>query len=245
MTKCIASKSAAAVASRLSGPYTTKRAAVAGMGRFAAKHGLKLDQFELKEIDGAHHYFQIETAIAVPPLKLVEARVEPELGVSHSAALVKTLGTSAPSAFDKIETGPTSPAAKRTPEDCKNAIGAALSKIVDGIPACLKISQDDRKTAWDKNPPRIGTAQVLNISAVKPARTAAHASVATAKAASAPKVKGALNKSEIAHNMLIAEGGTTRKELSAATGWPSVNVKFLAKRAKMKLVEDGDNVRLV
>jgi len=52
---------------------------------------------------------------------------------------------------------------------------------------------------------------------------------------SGPKPK---NKSEIVHKMLISPTGATRKEMSAATGWPSVNLTVAAARAGMTLVED-------
>lgn len=48
------------------------------------------------------------------------------------------------------------------------------------------------------------------------------------------------SKSAIVHRMLISATGATRRELSEASGWPSVNLKTAARRAEMKLVEDNE-----
>jgi hypothetical protein len=76
-----------------------------------------------------------------------------------------------------------------------------------------------------------------------PAAPAPAPAAAPAKAAKA-KGKGT-SKTDIAHEMLVSEKGATKKELSEATGWPHVNLKFLAKRANMKLKRGGERFRLV
>jgi hypothetical protein len=63
-------------------------------------------------------------------------------------------------------------------------------------------------------------------------------------AAAAPAAKKKENKSDVVQRMLTTGNGATREELSKATGWPHVNLKMAAIRAKMKLVETDGRFRL-
>lgn len=82
--------------------------------------------------------------------------------------------------------------------------------------------------------------------AAKPARS-------SARQAAQPKATKAAGKSkmDIIQDMLTQEGGTTRKELSDATGFPSVNLTKATERAiktlgkPMKLVDKDGRVSLV
>lgn len=53
------------------------------------------------------------------------------------------------------------------------------------------------------------------------------------------------NKLDLVQRMLTSKTGATRESLSKATGWPYVNLKLSAERAKMKLVEEAGRFRLV
>lgn len=71
--------------------------------------------------------------------------------------------------------------------------------------------------------------------AKRKAATSARSPAGNAPASAKPKTKA-----DTIQDMLTAAGGTTRKALSEATGYPHVNLKMAAERAGMKLVEkDG------
>lgn len=71
----------------------------------------------------------------------------------------------------------------------------------------------------------------------KPIPTKPDLKVVGKTSATAPTEKKK-SKSAIVHDMLTSKTGATRKELSAATDWPSVNLTVAAARADMVLEED-------
>lgn len=86
------------------------------------------------------------------------------------------------------------------------------------------------------------------VSQPKGTRKKVRAAKATRKAVSGKTTKKRKeSKSDVAERMLCQPGGTTREELSKATGWKYVNLAVAAKRAGKALVEDPNTgrVRLV
>lgn len=51
-------------------------------------------------------------------------------------------------------------------------------------------------------------------------------------------------KTDIAVRLLSRAGGATRKEITDATDWPSINLNTIAKRRGMKIVKEGDKMKL-
>lgn len=83
----------------------------------------------------------------------------------------------------------------------------------------------------------------------KPAKTLKKAAKsAKAKKTAKPKkaaAKPGASKTEIAIKLLTRPQGATRKEVTEATEWPSINLKPIAKRHKMKLVAKEGVLRMV
>jgi hypothetical protein len=82
--------------------------------------------------------------------------------------------------------------------------------------------------------------------ATKTARPAKRAAKTTArrKTTAAKRAGKVESKADIIERMLTRATGTTRKALSEATGYPTVNLKMAAERAKKKLVEEDGRVYL-
>ena len=59
------------------------------------------------------------------------------------------------------------------------------------------------------------------------------------KAKAKPKTNGK-SKTQAVVALLMRKGGCTRKDILAATGWPSVSVDAVAKSAKLKLTRKAD-----
>jgi nucleoid-associated protein YgaU len=99
----------------------------------------------------------------------------------------------------------------------------------------------------------IAAAEVAEANAAprKPAKAAKKAARAkkAAKPKAAPKArakaKNGPSKTDIAVELLTRPQGATRKEVTDATEWPSINLKPIAKRRHMKLVEKEGVLRMV
>jgi hypothetical protein len=119
----------------------------------------------------------------------------------------------------------------------KRAVEVPAKKIVTPKAEPAKPEADTQESAMRKTKQTTKTAS--RSSARKPMKASTKS-----KAVKAPSEKKP-SKSDVVHKMLTTGKGATREELSKATGWPHVNLKVAAQRAKMKLVEDGDRFKLV
>lgn len=174
----------------LSRPYGTSSHAKRAMVVFAGTHLLSPEEFTLKKIGKGHHYQR--TPLAQP----------------------ETTTKAATNA--EVARGVTSPAPKAVACEITNAI----KTFNDGIPAALKISPSDRKTAWDKSPPK-PTKKIVTTANLKQQETdmANKISIANKKPAKVAKGKKPSTRFDWLAAELKAKAGTlpNAPDMSAPT----------------------------
>lgn len=198
-------------------------------------------------------------AAASPPPVKTYASIDVADAAAIAAADSFTVSIYHGGAYNKLENLPSIAEARRQGGLLREQIGAQRDFLV------YAILKDGRSLPVPRSYP---SAPVQETTMAKTATTKKTASTTTAKKptakakptpAVAPKkadaakardnartpVKGKPSKSDLVDTMLKANGGATKEALSKATGWPSVNLKVAATRAKLVLAQNGDNYALL
>lgn len=121
-------------------------------------------------------------------------------------------------AMDRVELNPDHPLKQAVdaavargipPKEFVQIAEEAADQLADGIPQFLKISPEQRKAAWDRNPPKT--------SAAKPKETITMASKSKAKADKKAKANGSDNNATLMK--MLSGNGSSVEEMTKALDW--------------------------